>query len=879
MLTFVPHLRDLESNEETMYNVWLKELEEIDRKSGFKPMNREDKYSVTVQTERAAQVCLWLDKWLEFLAIPHCTKAALVTYLVPQFSDDAIDKDEIMRFYTDEMDAAAQVEALAAAELFVAALNLAFKKGQPPHEHIDLRKVMRQYTHPLTRLLPKDDDDQFETEYEIANKNLATYCDLGCLMCFSHSCEHGEYNDKNYKCNFSISSRDSLLVDLQRQRQRNVPKLHADEQKQHRPCHRECYREPSRFQVSSQQSWTDDDLIVLRSVYLTATTSTIQRDPICFASDFLDRYCFDVYAKFQTLQITLDEPPRTPQRVPIVKALPWYDRHKKVLLGDWQDHTIAHEHQSRDQFEPCSHEGPCTTHNCKCAAAGVLCDKYCGCTVETCAYKFTGCACRSMGKTCQAKQKEKPCICLQLNRECDPDLCGACGVIARADPDNADDERLHTIGCQNCDLQRGKSKSVILGKSQLDGCGYGLFAAESIAQEEFVIEYVGELITHDEGVRREARRGDVFNEKSNISYVFTLLEQEGIWVDAAMDGNLSRYINHAVQRCNIMPQIILVNGEYRIKFTALRDIEAGEELFFNYGENFPNLTKKLLDNKAGTESVPIKNGRGRPRRLERSDGVARKAPKVVQTTKTRGRKPKQPRVSRTKLSDMTEEAPVQVTPTRRGRKRKRGSSADSDAEAYQGKETSHTMDSTPELGDEEASALDTPSFDRMSTRRSTRVSRELESPARRHSVKSRGKRGGARPGSGRPRKHPRPDPQASSPTYATNADVQQWNNSPRRSRPSMGPPVVIEIEDSEDDDGVGAQNDGQPIDGDEGDEEEEADTNDGEEDVEEENREEEEDEDHEADAEAEEDEDDDVERPLRSSRRRRLPAKFRDSEL
>lgn len=54
----------------------------------------------------------------------------------------------------------------------------------------------------------------------------------------------------------------------------------------------------------------------------------------------------------------------------------------------------------------------------------------------------------------------------------------------------------------------------------MDGVGYGLFTAEDIAQDDFVIEYVGELITHDEGVRREARRGDVFDEESNISYVF-----------------------------------------------------------------------------------------------------------------------------------------------------------------------------------------------------------------------------------------------------------------------------------------------------------------------------------------------------------------------
>ncbi|KAL2285908.1 hypothetical protein FJTKL_07401 [Diaporthe vaccinii] len=167
---------------------------------------------------------------------------------------------------------------------------------------------------------------------------------------------------------------------------------------------------------------------------------------------------------------------------------------------------------------------------------------------------------------------------------------------------------MHSFGCQNVALQRGLSKTVLLGESQIDGCGYGHFSAENIAQDEFVIEYVGELISHDEGVRREARRGDGFDDSKNSSYLFTLLDYEGIWVGGAKYGNLSRYINHASEHdkvgkklVNIVPQILLVNDDYRIKFKAQREIKAGEELFFNYGENFPSLTKKLVDSQ-GEES-------------------------------------------------------------------------------------------------------------------------------------------------------------------------------------------------------------------------------------------------------------------------------------
>ena len=48
---------------------------------------------------------------------------------------------------------------------------------------------------------------------------------------------------------------------------------------------------------------------------------------------------------------------------------------------------------------------------------------------------------------------------------------------------------------------------------------------------------------------------------------------------------------------------MLVNGEHRIKFFALKDLKAGDELLFNYGKKFAErhgLTKKLpTANKGG----------------------------------------------------------------------------------------------------------------------------------------------------------------------------------------------------------------------------------------------------------------------------------------
>ncbi|TFA98275.1 Histone-lysine N-methyltransferase EZH1 [Trichoderma ghanense] len=849
MLTFVPHLRDLEGSEEAKYNLWLKELEDIDLKSGFKPMNRDEKFVAIIQGERAATLSLYLDMWLKELNIPSCNKSTLIRYMASHASDDAItpqQKTDIIKSHGHG--SAMTPEEHRAAELFTAAFQLAFKENQPQLKQIELRKVLfldesvdsvmdNKPAAKEVSIIQQDNED------EVVESNLATYCILGCLICFSHSCDHGEYDIKNWKRTFSLSSCAPLSDILRRKRiaAAGVNTI-ADV-----PCRRRCYRlkiPPDPGAVL--KPWTEDERMLLRTLYITTDFSKTKMDPICLATEFLNRNCDEVYAEFQSLNIgipgaDLAEPPRP-------RNISWYDRKRKMLIGDWQEHTITHEHQRRELLEPCSHDGPCAPKICSCVDAGVLCERFCGCTEANCAYKFTGCACHSLGKTCLPKQKDRPCICVQLNRECDPQLCGSCGAFERADPANAEDDVLHSSGCQNCDLQRGRHKTLLLGQSQLEGVGYGLFTAEDIAQDEFIVEYVGELITHDEGVRREARRGDVFDETSNISYVFTLLENEGIWVDAAIYGNLSRYINHASEHdtrgCNITPRILYVNGEFRIKFTALRDIKAGEELFFNYGENFPNLTKKLLDNKSGEKPEGPRKV-GRPKRAETGDRVARKVPKIEHKKGGRPKSKKKKMMATAATVNTTTTTTVQAAVVAASdddslagspsmvfhtRKRKRHTLIDSEEEEYHPPGTDAASSAAAaHANTEEGELLGSKRL--RKTTRSQRAKEPETTPAKTpgsEEQKPRGKRGGARPGSGRPRKHPRvipkpskepPQPaQAAQPADSsqesqldanTSASAPTQTPTPTPSTPKQtrtgreeGPEEVVEIEDSEDQDVV-----------------------------------------------------------------------------
>lgn len=627
-LKFIPHLRDMKENEEERYRRWINELEAMDVQSGFNATssNRAEKAMKMLKDETTIEISLYIDRWITKLGLDkNCSKSVLARYIAEQSENNKMtpqQKSSIINRHSDDI---LSPQAIKVARMFTEAFDNLWE-----HTDLTLEDVL---VHDETmeavienKKLVKDGKSETEEHgveqlIKTVNANLETYTILGCLYCYTHSCEHG-YHDKDNRRAAIGAELIGGFGELIKQNVANyLANTHTQPTGEMGPCRNSCYLQyregNAHFEVTP---WSEDETLLLRGLYIALAATNLHLP--CLVSSLVSRFCWEVYREIRRLGLDDRKPihklansvPPPPAKM---KALTWYDRRRKELKQDWQEHLLVHEFTRREIRDPCHHDGPCGK-GCPCVESKLLCDRFCRCTVENCVYKFTGCACNANGKTCTQQKKEgRPCICVQLNRECDPVLCSGCGALERADPKNAHDIELHATGCQNVPLQGNVSKAVLLGESQIPGCGYGLFAAEDIAQDEFVIEYLGELISHDEGVRREARRGDVFDENNHSSYLFTLLDQEGIWVDAAIYGNLSRYINHASEadkvgrkQVNIVPQILYVNGDFRIKFRALRDIKAGEELFFNYGENFPNLTKKLLDSKDAETQPKRGGGRG-----------------------------------------------------------------------------------------------------------------------------------------------------------------------------------------------------------------------------------------------------------------------------
>ncbi|KAG6542171.1 hypothetical protein Mapa_016403 [Marchantia paleacea] len=114
---------------------------------------------------------------------------------------------------------------------------------------------------------------------------------------------------------------------------------------------------------------------------------------------------------------------------------------------------------------------------------------------------------------------------------------------------------------------------------------WGLIAVDPIDPEDFIIEYVGELIRTKISDLREHRY-----ESRGIgsSYLFRIDDE--FVVDATMRGGLARFINHSCDP-NCYTKIITVDGQKKVVIYSKRHIRAGEELTYDY--KFPLEEKKI----------------------------------------------------------------------------------------------------------------------------------------------------------------------------------------------------------------------------------------------------------------------------------------------
>ena len=102
--------------------------------------------------------------------------------------------------------------------------------------------------------------------------------------------------------------------------------------------------------------------------------------------------------------------------------------------------------------------------------------------------------------------------------------------------------------------------------------GKGVFALTDLAEGEKLIEYIGEVITWKEALRRHP------HDPKDPNHTFYFHIDEKHVIDAKHGGNSSRWINHSCK-----PNCEADEEDGRVFIKALRNIKAGEELFYDYG--------------------------------------------------------------------------------------------------------------------------------------------------------------------------------------------------------------------------------------------------------------------------------------------------------
>jgi uncharacterized protein len=102
--------------------------------------------------------------------------------------------------------------------------------------------------------------------------------------------------------------------------------------------------------------------------------------------------------------------------------------------------------------------------------------------------------------------------------------------------------------------------------------GKGVYAVADLAEGETLIEYVGEIIDWPEALRRHP------HDPKDPNHTFYFHIDEDHVIDANVGGNSSRWINHS---CKPNCEADIDDG--RVFIRAKKNIEAGQELFYDYG--------------------------------------------------------------------------------------------------------------------------------------------------------------------------------------------------------------------------------------------------------------------------------------------------------
>ncbi|XP_074061795.1 histone-lysine N-methyltransferase SUV39H1 [Macrotis lagotis] len=156
-----------------------------------------------------------------------------------------------------------------------------------------------------------------------------------------------------------------------------------------------------------------------------------------------------------------------------------------------------------------------------------------------------------------------------------------------------------SIDCANRVVQKGIFYNLCIFRTN-NGRGWGVRTLEKILNHTFVMEYMGEIITSEEA----EQRGKAYD-RQGTTYLFDLDYVEDVYtVDGAQFGNISHFLNHSCSP-NLQVYNVFINNVDqrmpRIAFFATRNIQAGEELTFDYHMQGSSKKRVRIECKCGSK--------------------------------------------------------------------------------------------------------------------------------------------------------------------------------------------------------------------------------------------------------------------------------------
>ena len=117
------------------------------------------------------------------------------------------------------------------------------------------------------------------------------------------------------------------------------------------------------------------------------------------------------------------------------------------------------------------------------------------------------------------------------------------------------------------------------------GKGRGVITTHAFKKNDFVLEYVGEVLKG--GKARDRVQGQ--KSLSTGSYIFEFDHNGKKWCIDATDEEkylqyFGRLINHSRKKPNLVPRKFVVESEPHLVFLACKDIDVGQELQYDYND-------------------------------------------------------------------------------------------------------------------------------------------------------------------------------------------------------------------------------------------------------------------------------------------------------